>query len=227
MTAKVVTVFNQKGGCGKTTVTIQLAGTIAMRGYQTLVVDMDEQSTATRWASQAADDEPFPAATMNLAAMGGKVHREIRNHLDNYDFIFIDCPPAALSPAPSSAMLISDLAIIPIVPAPADMWASVAAKKLALTAQATNEQLQIRMLPNMVQKNTNLAKDTLEVLGEDEEIPLMKNWIGSRSAFRECQLTGSTVHRMGKSSPATKEVDKLADEVLQILGVTLAKRTKK
>lgn len=227
MTAKVVTVFNQKGGCGKTTVTIQLAGTIAHRGFRTLVVDMDEQSTATRWASQAPDDEPFPASIMNLAVMGGKVHREIRNHLENYDFIFIDCPPAALSPAPSSAMLISDLAIIPIVPAPADMWASVAAKKLALTAQATNEQLQIRMLPNMVQKNTNLAKDTLEVLGEDAEIPLMKNWIGSRSAFRECQLTGSTVHKMGKTTVAAKEVDKLADEVMQILGMYTVKRTKK
>lgn len=140
MTAKVVTVFNQKGGCGKTTVTIELAGTIAMRGYQTLVVDMDEQSTATRWASQATDDEPFPAATMNLAAMEGKVHREIRNHLDNYDFIFIDCPPAALSPAPSSAMLISDPAIIPIVPAPADMWASFAAKKLALMRDDLDQQ---------------------------------------------------------------------------------------
>ncbi|PUA20341.1 hypothetical protein C7W93_11415 [Glaciimonas sp. PCH181] len=44
-------------------------------------------------------------------------------------------------------MLISDLAIIPIVPAPADMWASVAAKKkLALTAQVTNEELIIRVL---------------------------------------------------------------------------------
>lgn len=226
MTAKVVTIFNQKGGCGKTTVTIQLAGTLAMRGFQTLVIDMDDQSTATRWASQAPDDEPFPAATMNLAAMGGKVHREVRNHLDNYDFILIDCPPAALSPSPSSAMLISDLAIIPIVPAPADMWASVAAKKLALAAQMTNEQLAIRILPNMVQKNTNLARDTLDVLAEDSEIPLMQSWIGSRSAFRECQLTGSTVHRLAKSSAAAKEVDKLADEVLQILKIS-TKRSKK
>lgn len=224
MPAKVVTIFNQKGGCGKTTMTIQLAGTMALRGFRTLVVDMDDQSTATRWASQAPDEEPFPAATMNLAAMGGKVHREIRNFLDNYEFIFIDCPPAALSPSPSSAMLISDLAIIPIVPAPADMWASVAAKKLALTAQATNEQLQIRVLPNMVQKNTNLARDTLDVLAEDDEIPLLKSWVGSRSAFRECQLTGSTVHKVAKNSAASKEVDKLADEVLEILGVSNGKR---
>lgn len=227
MVAKVITLFNQKGGCGKTTVTIQLAGTLARRGFKTLVVDMDEQNTATRWASQAPDETPFPAALMNLAAMGGKVHREIKNHLDDYDFILIDCPPSAVSPAPSSAMLISDLAIIPIVPAPADMWASVAAKKLALAVQATNEQLKIRMLPNMVQKTTNLARDTLDVLAEDADVPLMKSWIGSRSAFRECQLTGSTVHSLSKSSAAAKEVDALAGEVLMLLEVATFKGNKK
>lgn len=222
MVAKVITLFNQKGGCGKTTMTMQIAGTLALRGYKTLVVDMDDQSTATRWASQAPDDEPFPAALMNLAAMGGRMHREIKNQLDNYDFIIIDCPPAALSPAPSSAMLISDLAIIPVVPAPADMWASVAAKRLALTAQATNETLKIRILPNMVQKNTTLARDTLDVLAEDSEIPMLHTMVGSRAAFRECQLTGSTVHRLSKSSPAAQEVDRLIDEVLDLVGITAA-----
>lgn len=227
MVAKVVTLFNQKGGCGKTTMTIQLAGTLAIRGYKTLVVDMDDQNTATRWASQAPDEAPFPAAMMNLAAMGGKMHREIKNQLENYDFIFIDCPPAALSPAPSSAMLISDLAIIPVVPAPADMWASVAAKKLALTAQLTNEELIIRILPNMVQKNTNLARDTLDVLAEDEEIPMTKSQVGSRSAFRECQLTGSTVHSLSKSSTAAQEIDTLVDEVLGLLGMHSGMKGKK
>ncbi len=224
MVAKVVTLFNQKGGCGKTTMTIQIAGTLALRGFKTLVVDMDDQNTATRWASQADDNAPFPAAMMNLAAMGGKMHREIKNQLDNYDFIIIDCPPAALSPAPSSAMLISDLALIPVVPAPADMWASVAAKKLALTAQATNEALQIRVLPNMVQINTNLARDTLDVLAEDNEIPMLTSRIASRSAFRECQLTGSTVHSLSKTSAATQEVDALTDEILTLLGLVDQKR---
>ncbi|MGZ9709263.1 AAA family ATPase [Glaciimonas sp. GNP009] len=227
MVAKVVTLFNQKGGCGKTTMTMQIAGTLAILGHKTLIVDMDDQNTATRWASQASDEAPFPAALMNLAAMGGKMHREIKNQLNNYDFIFIDCPPAALSPAPSSAMLISDLAIIPIVPAPADMWASVAAKKLALTAQVTNEELIIRVLPNMVQKNTNLARDTLDVLAEDEEIPVMKSHVGSRSAFRECQLTGSTVHSLSKTSVAAQEIDAVVHEVLTILGMDLKQRSPK
>lgn len=217
--AKIFTVFNQKGGCGKTTITIQVGGTLGERGYRVMIVDMDDQNTATRWAGQAPDSRPFPASIANLSALGGKVHREIRNHVKNYDFIIIDCPPAVSSPAPSSAMLISDLALIPVVPAPADMWAAVAAKQLALTAQVTNERLQVRVLPNMVQRNTNIAKDTIDVLGEDEDIPLTRTTIGSRSAFRESQLTGSTVHYLSKTSSASNEINELVDEILEILNI--------
>src|SRR6202012_4362145 len=108
-------------------------------------------------------------------------------------YIVIDCPPAVHSPSPSSAMLVADLSLIPVVPAPADMWAVVAAKQLAAQAQATNEGLKIRLVPNMVQKNTTLARDTLGVLAEDDEIPLLKAWLGSRAAYREWQLRGATV----------------------------------
>jgi len=217
MVAKVITVFNQKGGCGKTTVSMQVAGALGLRGHRVLVVDMDEQGTATRWASQALDDEPFPAALSNLAAMGGKMHREIRSQIDNYDFIVIDCPPAVHSPSPSSAMLVSDLALIPVVPAPADMWAVVAAKQLAAHAQATNEGLRVRLVPNMVQRNTTLARDTLDVLSEDTEIPLTTSRLSSRAAYRECQLIGATVHKVPRARDAINEVEALVDEALSLL----------
>ena len=217
MVAKVITVFNQKGGCGKTTVSMQVAGALGLRGHRVLVVDMDEQGTATRWASQASDEAPFPAALSNLAAMGGKMHREIRSQIENYDFIVIDCPPAVHSPSPSSAMLVSDLALIPVVPAPADMWAVVAAKQLAANAQATNEALKVRLVPNMVQKNTTLARDTLDVLSEDTEIPLTISRLGSRAAYRECQLIGATVHKVPRARDAINEVEALVDEALALL----------
>ena len=217
MVAKVITVFNQKGGCGKTTVSMHVAGTLGLRGHRVLVVDMDEQGTATRWASQAPDESPFPATLSNLAAMGGKMHREIRSQIENYDYIVIDCPPAVHSPSPSSAMLVSDLALIPVVPAPADMWAVVAAKQLAFHAQATNEVLQVRLVPNMVQKNTTLARETLDVLSEDTEIPLAVARLGSRSAYRECQLLGATVHKISRARDAISEVESLVDEDLTLL----------
>lgn len=219
MSAKVVTVFNQKGGCGKTTLSMTLAGSMGLMGLRALVVDMDTQGTAVRWAASAPDENPFPAAVISLAPMEGRMHREIKNHLDAYDVIFIDCPPALNSPVPTSAMLISDLALIPIVPSPADVWAAEAAKQLAKTASITNETLVVRVAPNMVQRQTALAKDLLEVLMEDEEVPVLKNHFGSRSAFRECQVMGTTVHKVPRAQTSIDEAQNLTLEVLDLLKI--------
>jgi chromosome partitioning protein len=220
MTAKIITVFNQKGGCGKTVISMSLGGTLGLRGFRVLIVDMDDQGTATRWASQSDEGSEFPAMISNLSAMKGSMHREVRKHLEDYDFIVIDCPPSAESPAASSAMLISDIALVPIKPAPADIWASVAAKRLAIAARIQNENLVIRMVPNEVARNTNLARQTIEMLEEDPDVPVTQTWIGTRNAFRECQLIGATVHALGASaSVAIEEVESLVDEVLQILEV--------
>ena len=58
-----------------------------------LVVDADPQGTATRWAASAADDDPFPASVVGLAAANTKVHREVQKFANDYDYIIIDCPP--------------------------------------------------------------------------------------------------------------------------------------
>jgi chromosome partitioning protein len=79
MPAKIVVIANQKGGCGKTTIAMQVGGTLGRAGNRVLIVDADPQGTATRWAASAADESSFPAHVAGLAAAGGKVHREIRS----------------------------------------------------------------------------------------------------------------------------------------------------
>lgn len=227
MTAKVITVFNQKGGCGKTTIAMSLAGAMGLRGYSTLVVDMDPQGTASRWASAAPEERPFPAAVISLAPMEGKMHREVKNQIEKYDAIFIDCPPAMSSAAPTSAMLVSDLALIPVVPSPADIWAAESAKKLASAAQANNETLLSRVVANMVQRSTSLAKELVELLEEDPEFPLIKATLGSRSAFREAQILGSTVHLVPRAAAAVAEVEAMTNEVLALLKLPTRKGGKR
>lgn len=220
MTAKVITVFNQKGGCGKTTVSVQLAGTLGRRRARVLLIDLDPQGSATHWVRQAKDDAPFPANVVGLAAMRDKVHREIKAHLEDYDFIIADCPPAAESPVASSALLVSDLGIMPVVPTPLDVWATDdKARALIANVSELNTTLKVVLLPNRVHATTSLAKSTVELIREDDVLPVMKTQLGSRTVYCECPLYGATVHSVPSAHQAIEEVDRLTDEVLSLLSM--------
>lgn len=214
MAAKIWTICNQKGGSGKTTATMQLAGALSRRGKRVLVADADPQGTATRWAASASDEMPFPCAVVGMAHAGGKTHREVAKFADDYDFILIDCPPAADSPVPQSALLVSDLALVPLVPSPLDLWASVGIREVIARMSDINEALQARLLLNQAQPNQNLTKETLEILPEFG-IPLCQTQWRQRTVFRQSAVWGQTVHD-SSNKVAIKEVESLTDELLQL-----------
>lgn len=217
MTAKIIAVCNQKGGSGKTTVSMQLAGTLARRKNKVLVVDADPQGTATRWAASADDEHPFPASVISLSAASEKVHREVKKFVGDYDFIIIDCPPAADSPVPQSALLIADLALVPIIPSPLDLWASVGIRKVIENVGDINETMKSRLVVNQCQPKTNLAKETLEILPEFG-IKVCKNYLRQRTAYRQSAVFGQTVQDFGwKATDAIAEIEALTEEILSIL----------
>src|SRR5512143_2997933 len=217
MPARIFSTVNQKGGCGKTTLTMQLAGTLGRSGYRVLIVDADPQGTATRWAASASDEQPFPARVAGLAAAGGKVHREVKKYLNDYDYILLDCPPAVDSPVPQSALLIADLALIPIIPSPADLWAAAGTRTLVERALDLNPSLQARLVVNMLQPNISLSQESLEVL-EEFGIPLIQSKLHLRTAYRQAAVFGGTVHDLGReAAKAIQEVDALAQEILTLL----------
>lgn len=217
MSAKIIAVCNQKGGSGKTTISMQLAGTLAKKGKRVLVVDADRQSTATRWAASAADNDTFPASVVGLSAADSKVHREVQKFSENYDVIIVDCPPAADSPIPQSALLVADLALVPIIPSPLDMWAAVGIRQVIENVGDINEQLQARLVINQCQPHTTLAKEVMEILPEFG-IELCKTFIRQRIVYRQSAAFGQTVHALGsKATLAIEEIEALTNEVTDIL----------
>lgn len=217
MMAKILTVANQKGGSGKTTVAMQVAGCLGRRGNTVLVIDADPQGTAVRWASSAEDDKPFPARVAGLSAAGGKVHREVQKFVEDYHYIVIDCPPAVESPVPQSALLISDLVLVPVIPSPADLWAATGIQQLISNISDINEGLSARIIPNMCQPNTSLARDALDVL-KDFGIPVTRSCLHLRTAYRRSAVFGGIVHDQGSQArQAIEELDALTSEILGIL----------
>lgn len=217
MTARIIAVVNQKGGVGKTTLAMELAAVLARIGNRVLVVDGDAQGTATRWASQAPDDAPFPAAVVNLAPAGRQLHREVRRFIDDFDYVCIDCPPAVDSPIPQSALLIADLALIPVIPSPLDLWAAVGIKTLVENAQAVNDSLTARLILNMLRRNTVMGREVATILAHFG-IPLAQATLGLRVAYRHSASYGTTVAQLGADArSAAEEVTALATELLATL----------
>ena len=217
MTAKIIAVSNQKGGCSKTTITMSASGELGIRGARVLVVDGDSQETAVAWARSASDQTPFPATVIGMASYAGKMHREIQRQLENYDYIFIDCPPSVDAITPQSALLVSDLVIVPVPPSPADLWSAQGTKALIERIQLINPGLKAVLLATKVQR-TSLSRAVLDELA-NFGIPLMKSRMAHRTAYQEAILAGTTVAALGRDARAAAiEVSALVDEVLEILG---------
>jgi chromosome partitioning protein len=216
MTARLITVCNQKGGCGKTNLAMTLAASLAERGQSVLVVDGDPQGTATRWFSAASEGAPFPAAVVNLADTRQQIARAIKPHIEHYDVIVVDCPPSLESPVTLSTLVVADLALVPVIPSPGDIWATSRLVGLVEQARGLNEALAVRIVPNMVQ-GTTLAGAALEAL-RDIPLPVADSTLSLRTAYRQAQAEGTSVLAL-RDPRARDEARALAEETARLVAL--------
>ncbi len=214
MSARVIAVVNQKGGAGKSTLSMLLAGALAEKGHRVLVADVDPQNTALRWATAG---ERFPAAVEDLSGEEAKLHKRLRKRLDDYDYIVIDSPPAAAAPVTASALRLAHLALVPVIPSPLDLWASLRIRDAIYAARAKNPLLAARLVVNQAQPNTVLAREVLAMLPEFG-IPMLAAQLKQRTAYRQCAALGGTLSELGsRAAIASLELAALCREVEAIL----------
>lgn len=214
MSAKIIIVTNQKGGCGKTTLAMNIAGVIG-KEYKSLLIDGDPQGSASRWAASSTDDNPFPTAVMSLANINEKVNREIKKYINDYDYIIVDCPPAIDNKFTASALLIADLALVPIIPSPTDLWAAIGIQKLIASVVEINENLNARLVANMCQTNASISKEALELINEFD-FPKFKTDIYQRTAYRQSAAFGGIVLDLDNHK-AKEEIRSLTKEILDLV----------
>ncbi len=216
MSARIIAVVNQKGGAGKSTLAMLLAGALGDEGYRVLVADADPQNTALRWAMAG---EGFPADVEDLSGEEGKLHKHLRKRVDEYDYIVIDSPPAANAPVTGSALRLANLALVPVIPSPPDMWASLRIRDAIFAAGEKNPFLEARLVVNQAQPNTVLAREVLAMLPEFG-IPMLAAQLRQRTAYRQCAALGSAISALGsRAAIASLEIDALRREVEFILAV--------
>ena len=208
MTAKVITVAQQKGGAGKTTVTAQLATAFLAMRKSVALVDIDPQASLTSWF--AARQRTLGGENkLVLSSVGGwRLKNEIERFKNEFHVVLVDAPPHADTDS-NIAIRNADLMLVPIQPSPMDVWASDPTFK-----QAKKEKTEAHIVLNRVPPRGKLLDKIREML-EEQERPMMKTSLGNRVAFAASMIDGLGVVESDKSSQAAIEIRALAKEILK------------
>jgi chromosome partitioning protein len=211
----IVAVVNQKGGVGKTTLALNLAGAFAReKGANALVVDADPQESALRWADEREAPRIFDVIRISTKTL----HRDLREIVrkSGYTHVFIDAPPR-VDEISRSALVAADLVLIPIQPSPQDIWAAEHVVGLYNEVLGIKEDLRCAFVLNRVKARTAIARGAAEALGSFE-IPILKTRIADRVVFAESMARGLTVLEAEPSGAAARETIELAQEVWKFGG---------
>ena len=153
----VVAIVNQKGGVGKSTIAVHLAGWLREKATETVLVDSDRQKSSSGWLARI--DPAFPAEVLWEA---DEILDAIDGLVERYTHVVLD-GPGALSEVTRTLMLVADVAVIPITPSALDVTAAMETLRQTEHAQKIrNGQPRVLVIPNRYQSNTILSRDLVE-----------------------------------------------------------------
>lgn len=208
---QVISILNQKGGVGKTTIAVHLATALARKGHRVLLVDADPQGSALDWGAARHGKPLFPVTGLPK----NSIHKELPGLAAAFEYVIIDGPPRVYDVA-KSAVGASDLVLVPIQPSPYDVWAAKEIIDLFNEVMVFTPNLKKAFVINRKIVNTAIGRDVVDALSE-YPLPVLKTAIGQRVAFAESATQGKTVYDLDPEMLASQEMDLLATEVEGIL----------
>lgn len=207
----IISILNQKGGSGKTTIAVNVARGLQLEGHKVLIIDADSQASARDWYA-AGDAELTPVVGIDRPTL----EKDIRLFNKDYDFIIIDGPPKLENMA-IAAIKCSNVVLIPVQPSPYDIWATEDLVDLIKARQSlANGCPKAAFIISRRIVNTKLGKAIRSVLSE-YELPVFTYGTYQRTAYAKTVETGSTVLDAKPNSDAAQEIRAIVTELKEFI----------
>lgn len=191
----VYTIGGIKGGSGKTTVATNLAVMLANSGRDVLLVDADDQETATDFTHWRNESLPQGTGYTAIQLSGNAVRTEVLKLRDKYDDIVIDTGGRDTT-SQRAAMVISDVYIVPFIPRSFDMWTLEKVVKLVEEMRPANPGLRTYAILNKTDHRGSDNTEAEEYLKETSAITFLTASLGHRKAFANAASKGLGIAEM-------------------------------
>jgi len=203
----IISFINQKGGVGKTTLSVNVAAYLASQGHRVLLIDADKQASASTWAN-LREENPFQVVGLARERMA----RDAIELASKYDYTIIDAPPHAEAIS-RSCIIASDFVAITIEPSGLSAWASDLTVRQIKEAQETKNNLKCGFVVSRKIGKTVIGREIRDMVSA-ENIPVLESDIEQRVAFAESLTMGKTIFEWSPDSAAAYEIETLTKELL-------------
>lgn len=196
---KIVSLINQKGGVGKTTLALHLATSFHHHGFNTVLLDLDPQSSATEWYDARGSELP-PVRSIQPARLEKTIEqaREIET-----DLLVLDTAPHTEASALAAARL-ADLVIVPCQPKIMDLRAMRRTADIIRLVKAP-----AFVVLNGVPHQGTVADEAAEAVAEDIGLSVAPIRLGYRVAYDRALIAGQTAQEFEPDGKAAQEVEAL------------------
>ncbi len=209
----IISVVNQKGGVGKSTISTNIAVSFAQLGKRVLFVDADDQKSALNWINNRPEKSPTIVGT-HLGTQHLK--KQVKELSKNYDVTIID-GKGIISEASKAALVISDFFIVPVGPGTFDLHSTEDFIDQVINEVSSFKDTKGAILFNQMDK-TILTKQINKYI-HSLEFPVFETMLPRLAAFREATSKNLSISEYAPASSASIAFENFFQELCDGLGV--------